>query len=178
MSHMQLLEDYWMPDEARVFAIRAHGDQRRKYTLEPYFMHPKRVARMVQNAGLSDEAIAAAWLHDVLEDTDTPYSQIVLIFGRQIAEMVLDLTSPRKDTGNRAARKRVDIERLSRCGSDVQTIKVADLIDNSASIIKHDPDFAKIYIPEKRALLEVLTKADQNLRAHAWDIIKKWGSQS
>eukprot|EP01037_Dinobryon_pediforme_P011870 gene11870-11958_t len=166
-----------MPDEARVFAIRAHGDQLRKYTMEPYFMHPKRVARMVENAGLSDEAIAAAWLHDVLEDTDTPYSQIVAVFGRNVAEMVLDLTSPKKDTGNRAARKRVDIERLSRCSADVQTIKVADLIDNSASIIKHDPAFAKIYIPEKRALLDVLTLADEGLRAQAWDIIKRWEDQ-
>jgi hypothetical protein len=44
-----------------------------------------------------------------------------------------------------------------------QTIKVADLISNTRSIVAHDPGFAKVYLEEKRMLLEVLTKADPTL---------------
>jgi len=57
----------------------------------------------------------------------------------------------------------MDRDRLSKASASVQTIKVADMIDNTESIVAHDPKFAKIYLEEKRLLLDVLTKADASL---------------
>ena len=56
-------------------------------------------------------------------------------------------------------------------GTPAQTIKLADLIDNSASITKYDPKFAKVYMKEKKDLLEVLDKGDKNLYKKAEKII-------
>ncbi len=70
------------------------------------------------------------------------------------------------EEGNRATRKCLSCERLAAAPGWVQTIKCADLISNTSSIVLHDPDFAKVYSREKRELLAVLTKADRRL----WDI--------
>ncbi len=67
------------------------------------------------------------------------------------------------ETGNRAERKAASRERLSRAAGWVQTIKCADLISNTSSIVQHDPKFAVTYLEEKRLLLDVLTNADSRL---------------
>jgi hypothetical protein len=54
-----------------------------------------------------------------------------------------------------------------------KTIKLADLISNSKSILEHDKDFARVYIKEKELLLEVLTEGDTTLYAQAKDIVEK-----
>jgi hypothetical protein len=51
-------------------------------------------------------------------------------------------------------------ERAMTTHNDLVTIKCADLISNTSSIVKHDPKFAEVYLEEKRLLLDVLTKAD------------------
>jgi len=152
--------------EALAFAIAAHGEQKRKYTGEPYVNHVVAVARTVQALDGSDEMIAAALLHDVLEDTATTYVELVDKFGRKVADLVLELTD-RFDNpvlhGNRATRKALERARLAQASPAAQTIKLADMLDNSASIMTYDPAFAKVYLPEKIALFKVLTKADQRL---------------
>jgi guanosine-3',5'-bis(diphosphate) 3'-pyrophosphohydrolase len=69
--------------------------------------------------------------------------------------------------GNRAERKAASRARLAAAPGWVQTIKCADLISNTSSIVKHDPKFAVTYLEEKRLLLDVLTKADPRLVAIA-----------
>ena len=71
------------------------------------------------------------------------------------------------ETGNRAERKDASRKRLAGAEAWVQTIKCADLISNTSSIVKHDPNFAVIYLKEKRLLLDVLDKADPRLMALA-----------
>jgi hypothetical protein len=71
------------------------------------------------------------------------------------------------ETGNRAQRKAAGRARLAAAPDWVQTIKCADLISNTASIVQHDPAFAVVYIEEKRLLLDVMTRADQRLLALA-----------
>jgi GTP diphosphokinase / guanosine-3',5'-bis(diphosphate) 3'-diphosphatase len=71
------------------------------------------------------------------------------------------------ETGNRAARKTASRERLALAEGWVQTIKVADLISNTGSIVIHDPDFARVYLREKRLLIDVMVDADRRLRALA-----------
>lgn len=138
------------------FASKAHENQKRKYTNEPYFNHCASVAHLVAVAGGDYEMIAAAYLHDVIEDTDTPIDEIEMMFGFHVAGMVRDLTDTPKELGNRKWRKARDRERLAAAENRVKTIKLADLVDNTSTITKYDPDFAKVYMEEKRALLPSL----------------------
>lgn len=158
-------------DRAREFATDAHAGQERKYTGEPYIIHPEEVAQIVRDAGLSDEAVAAAWLHDVVEDCGIHRDVIGAIFGPTVDAMVFALTDAGKEAGNRKLRKQIDRERIAASSSDTQTIKAADLISNTATIAKYDRDFALTYLREKRATLEVLTRANPSVLARAYEVL-------
>jgi (p)ppGpp synthase/HD superfamily hydrolase len=164
-------------EKARVFATAAHAAaaQLRKYTNEPYIVHPAEVASIVDNVeGATAEMVAAAWLHDVVEDTGVTIETIRAEFGEKVAELVGWLTDvSRPDHGNRAARKAVDRAHTALASAEAQTIKLADLISNCTSIVEHDENFAKTYLEEKRLLLEVLTKGDQALWEKANAIVSK-----
>jgi (p)ppGpp synthase/HD superfamily hydrolase len=150
------------------FATVAHSGQKRKYTDEPYIMHPLAVMRIVQEVPHTPEMLMAAVLHDVVEDTPVTINEIKDEFGPVVAEMVEGLTDVSKpEDGNRATRKKLDRERLAEQSAEVQTIKLADLIHNTQSIEKHDPSFWKVYRAEKILLLEVLTKGDRTLMFQA-----------
>lgn len=161
---------------ADVFAAAAHAsiDQRRKYTGDPYIVHPRRVAQTVKETGARDEAVAAALLHDVVEDTQVTLEEIRAEFGEDVAalvEMVTDVSRP--EDGNRKVRKAMDRDHLALASADGQTIKLADLIDNTASITQHDPDFARVYMHEKDDLLGVLTKGDRRLHRIASELVRQ-----
>lgn len=158
-----------MPDLVRralAFAAEAHAsiDQRRKYTNEPYIAHPIAVAKIVRTVRHTDAMIAAAYLHDVIEDTPVELLEIKSEFGLDVAELVYWLTDASKpEDGNRAARKAIDRERIARAPAAAQTIKLADLIDNTRTISAFDPDFWQVYREEKRQLLGVLRRSDRRL---------------
>ena len=155
--------------KARDFATEAHQGQFRKYTDEPYIVHPIAVAKTLSEYGATDEVLAAALLHDTIEDTDVTYEDIQQEFGLTGAELVGEVTDvSRAEDGNRAFRKALDLVHLAGASADGQTIKLADLIDNTKSIVAHDPGFAPIYLREKEALLKVLTKGLADLRIKAW----------
>ena len=156
-------------DFAYTFASLAHEKQCRKYTGEPYIVHPVEVARIVASITDDCEMIAAAFLHDTVEDTDVSLDEIRQVgFGSTIARLVDELTDKsRPEDGNRAARKAIDRRNLANASARAQTVKVADLISNTRSIVGHDPKFAKVYLAEKAALLDVLTKADAGLLEQA-----------
>lgn len=155
--------------KARKFATRAHKGQFRKYTGEPYIVHPIAVAETVRLHGGSDEMVAAALLHDTIEDTNVTYDDVRKEFGITVAGLVRELTDTSSPSdGNRAVRKEIDRRRLAKASADAQTIKLADLIDNTTSIVAHDPGFAKIYLKEKEALLKVMNKGLADLRVTAW----------
>lgn len=158
--------------KAMAFAIKAHQGQERKYTGEPYWKHLAEVAGIVASCPSVDvEMIAAAWLHDTVEDTGVSLDDIEREFGFGVAVMVSGLTDS-EEGANRAERKQKARDRLRDCSGRIQTIKCADLISNTASIVRHDPKFAKVYLDEKRALLDVMTKADPHLHAMASNISK------
>ena len=164
-----------MVERARVFATAAHAavKQVRKYTFEPYIVHPAEVAGIVDALeGATFEMVAAAWLHDTVEDTGVTIEVIRAEFGNEVAELVSWLTDvSRPEDGNRAVRKAIDREHTARAPAEAQTVKLADLIANSRSILAHDPAFARVYLEEKRMLLEVLTRGDATLMAQARRIV-------
>lgn len=159
--------------KAYQFAKKAHEGQTRKYTNEPYIYHPIEVMSIVSTVDHTEEMLAAALLHDVVEDCGITYEEIVKEFGVITAWYVDDLTDISKpEDGNRAKRKEIDRQHTAKASPQVKTIKLADLISNSRSIVKHDKDFARVYIKEKELLLEVLTEGDATLYAMAKQIVE------
>jgi (p)ppGpp synthase/HD superfamily hydrolase len=158
--------------KAMMFARAAHANQKRKYTGNPYADHLAEVAGIVatvtsgQTFVSAETMIAVAWLHDTVEDTETSGGDILEHFGSMVWQGVM-LLSDLETEGNRAARKAAARERLAAAPDWVQTIKCADLISNTSSIVQHDPKFAVVYLEEKRLLLDVLTRADRDLHALA-----------
>lgn len=162
-------------DSAIAFAAIAHADQRRRYTLDPYIVHPLEVMSIVRTVEPDREDMAvAAVLHDVLEDTPVSRREIERRFGAEVAEMVVGLTDVATE-GNREQRKAADRLRLAATPYEVQTIKVADMISNSRTIVPFDPHFAKSYLREKRLLLTAMTEAHAHLVWQAEAILEKEG---
>ena len=164
-------------DRALTFATAAHAavGQKRKYDGENYIVHPIRVADIVRTYGGSDDQIAAAYLHDVVEDTQVDIDTIRNVFGDTIAELVSDLTDVSCSyDGNRATRKSIDMEHTL-CGSvDAQFVKLADILDNSQDIRQADPSFWKVYQKEMLALLDGMTDCIMfPLYAKALDSVKR-----
>jgi (p)ppGpp synthase/HD superfamily hydrolase len=159
-----------LPERARSFATAAHRhiDHRRKYTGKPYEVHLRAVARMVSAVTDDEEMVAAAWLHDTVEDTQVTLEQVVAAFGPSVARLVEELTDvSRPGDGARTVRKTMDRAHLAGASPRAKTVKLADLIDNTRDIATHAPAFARIYIPEVLALLEVLQEGDPLLLARA-----------
>jgi (p)ppGpp synthase/HD superfamily hydrolase len=154
---------------AQRYAERAHNaiDHRRKYSGRPYTEHLARVAARVEQATHDAAAVAAAWLHDVVEDTPSTHEEIEREFGPQVAALVFALTDVDKSFGNRAARKAFDRARLARAPALAHTVKLADVIDNAEDIAENDPHFARVFLREMEALLAVLTAGDPQLLAEA-----------
>lgn len=164
-----------MIDQAIAFAAIAHAGQKRKYTGDPYIVHPLEVMSIVRSVEPDREDMAvAAVLHDVVEDTAVSLREIERRFGADIGFMVKELTDVPVE-GNRAARKAADRARLAAAPYEVQTVKVADLISNSRTIVPFDPHFAKSYLREKRLLLDVMTDAHAHLIWQAQEILEAEG---
>jgi (p)ppGpp synthase/HD superfamily hydrolase len=159
---------------ARVFATAAHAavGQLRKYTNEPYIVHPAEVMALVRGVAHDEGMLAAALLHDVLEDTGVTADLLRREFGEDVAALVLQVTDVSKpEDGNRRVRKNMDRQHIAKASPRAKTVKLADLISNSRSIVAHDPGFARVYLREKAALLDILHEGDASLMAEARAIL-------
>jgi (p)ppGpp synthase/HD superfamily hydrolase len=155
-------------DRAVVFAATAHAGQRRKYTGDPYIVHPLEVMGILKahHPGATEDMLVAAVLHDVLEDCPqiTPV-QIAAAFGDKVKDLVIELTDI-PTYGNRATRKEANRVRLSKVSNEAKAVKIADLVSNTKDITRHDRAFAKVYLAEKESLLRVLKDAG----IHMWGL--------
>lgn len=161
---------------AREFATRVHteANQRRKYTLAPYIVHPAVVVELVRSVPHSPEMLAAAWLHDTVEDTDVRIDDIIRLFGESVAQYVAMVTkvSIERD-GDREARFIVDLRHTALACPQAKTIKLADIIDNCRTVADFDPAFAEGYLGEKRRQVAVLTQGDAWLFRQANETIER-----
>ena len=147
---------------AAFLALEAHEGQFRKYSNSdrPYIIHPMWVAGRVSLVpGASEQMVAAAWLHDVLEDTDVSAMDLAKVFPISVIRMVKDMTNPSKEHKHlsRAERKKMDREHLAQVSKEVKVIKLADRVHNMDSIVNDPlvPDkFRRLYVKESKALLE------------------------
>lgn len=162
-------------DAAWAFACGAHFGQYRKYTGKPYITHPIAVARIVASVTDDCNAICAALLHDTVEDCEVTYEELLKQehgFGYPIANLVMELTDVSKpENGNRKYRKAMDREHTAQASPLGQTVKLADLIHNSESILEYDKDFAVVYMKEKALLLPFLEQGDRSLVRRAEAIV-------
>lgn len=166
-----------MIDLAKEFATHAHDSigQIRKYTQEPYIVHPAAVAEIVSEVTDDETIISAAWLHDVVEDTPYSIEDIKNIFGSCVAQIVFELTGTSKNNNiTRETRKAMDREHLKEASLAAKMIKLADIIDNTKSIEVENPEFAKIYMMEKKLLLPFLKGANSKLYSRASTIINEY----
>jgi hypothetical protein len=157
-----------------MYAISAHAriNQLRKYTLQPYDVHLKAVAEMVASVCDDQAMIAAAWLHDAVEDTPATFEDLEREFGVDVMNLVKELTDVSKPgDGNRAVRKAIDLQHTAAASPRAKTIKLADIIDNCEDICRHDAKFGRVYLSEAKALLAVLTEGDPTLYAKAARLI-------
>ena len=155
-----------LEEQARRFATEAHAGagQRRKYTDEPYIVHPAAVVELVRSVTHDDAMLAAAWLHDTVEDTSATQGDIEAQFGARVASLVEMLTDSTPTAAkNRAARKLAHFRHTASASPEAQTIKLADIIDNTRAIVRFDPDFARVYLVEKQIQIALLKEGDAQL---------------
>lgn len=147
--------------QAAQMAHSAHIKQRRKYNDAPYIEHPMRVAgRLTVVDEVPEFAVAAAWLHDVKEDQreywDAHYQELPV----EVIELVEWLTNTPKSGEyaklNRAARKAIDREKLSKAPTWARVIKCFDRLDNLMEMSREDVGFLLIYCDESLALFDAL----------------------
>lgn len=168
--------------KALILAILTHGRQRRKYTGEPYWFHLFSVATTIKRAGYQRELVVAALFHDSLEDPllevtgRVEYLKGVLnripgIDREHALDLVSDLTDVyiKRDYMHlkRKERKELEVKRMAKASIHSKIIKLADIIDNSQDIERHDPDFYKVYRRECRELALAIGSVDEHLYAQA-----------
>jgi len=179
-----------MHQEEILFAVReyaenAHGEQMRKYTPEPYMVHPLRVMELLKEYTNDTAMLAAALLHDVLEDTPVKPGEMLefleTLMDKKMAKETLDLVVELTDVYikkdyphlNRKQRKALEQERVGGTSANTQTIKYADIIDNCSEIVKHDRHFAAVYIVECMKNLQAMDKGDEKLRERAMKLLRE-----
>ena len=145
--------------EAYRLAAEAHDGQRRKDDGTPYITHPIAVAELLHDAGFDDEVIAAALLHDVVEDTEMGPGEIAERFGERVAELVEALS---EDEGieDYEERKREHREQVEESGRDAIAIYIADKLSNLR-------DMRRIYAEEGEAIASRF-KAPLDVRVRLW----------
>lgn len=160
--------------KAASFAEHAHrGQTRRNGT--PYVHHPMRVAgRVSMLPGTTEELVAAAWLHDVLEDTKAKLIDLETEFGPKVLKLVIELTNV--STGlalPRAERKRLDREHIAKVSVEAKRIKMLDRIDNLNDMNGYEKDFVLLYTGESKLLADAIGDADRDLKSELLMIIEK-----
>jgi (p)ppGpp synthase/HD superfamily hydrolase len=161
-------------EKAKEWSHNAHDSigQKRKYGGQNYWVHTDRVAESLKQVGESEEVQAAGFLHDVLEDVadkNSDYNESAMRreFGDVITNLVKEVTNTFTKENhpnlNRARRKHLEHDRLSKISKEAKSIKLADIIDNVDGIVDNDRDFGKVFLTEKVQLLMFLKEGNSTL---------------
>jgi guanosine-3',5'-bis(diphosphate) 3'-pyrophosphohydrolase len=141
-----------MRQKALLFAADKHEGQFRKDDVTPYVYHCMGVADIVEEYGGDENQIIIAKLHDVIEDCDCTYEEILDQFGKDIADGVVALTNTSKQDRpdlNRAGRKFVDNTRLIQIAERYKFVKLADILYNVSDLHGLPQGFAVKFLHEK-----------------------------
>lgn len=149
--------------KAYSFAEKAHEGVERKFSGLPYFSHVKFVARTLEKLHVDSELVAAGFLHDVIEDTDTTYEQVNDKFGKRVADLVLELTNNFTAMKAAGGKRLYMAQKLVKMSDDALTIKLADRFHNVLFMEQDStPEkFIKKYYKETRFILFALEESDR-----------------
>lgn len=150
--------------KAIVFAKNKHKGQVRKFDHQPYVTHPIRVARKVWRYTQDIELTIASYLHDTLEDTNTTYSEIKMIFGQRVADLVAELTSSDAAIARRGDKATYLVDKLNNMSLDALTIKLVDRLDNVSDFQIASAKFVLHYSRETRFVLAAVIAQRPDLR--------------
>ena len=162
--------DTTLLDRAIVFAVRAHAGTERRGKGFPYIVHPMEAVEIVATMTSDQELLAAAVLHDTVEDTDTTVEQIRTEFGDRIASLVASESDivvegcSEEDDGEYLssswhARKQAAIDRLTRASHDAKVVALGDKLSNMRAI-------ARDYAQQGDALWNLFHAKDP--KEHEW----------
>ena len=150
-------------DRAIVFAVRAHAGTERRGKGFPYIVHPLEAVEIVATMTADQELLAAAVLHDTVEDTDTTMEQIRAEFGERVAEIVAaesDEAHESQDSiENWRKRKQAAIDRLAGASRDTKMVALGDKLSNMRAI-------ARDYAVQGDALWNLFHAKDR--KDHEW----------
>jgi len=126
------MEQFNLVHHALEFAAKAHRGQIRKGTDIPYIVHPMEAALILTQAGVSDSLIAAALLHDTLEDTNTTEQELEAVFGETVVKFVRYMT--KNDDLDWFENRQRSIEKLDTSSREEMMLFLADKLANLRSI--------------------------------------------
>ena len=155
--------DTTLLDRAIVFAVRAHAGTERRGKGFPYIVHPMEAVEIVSTMTNDQELLAAAVLHDTVEDTDTTIEQIRAEFGFRVASFVAaesdEPHQSRDSIENWRARKQAAIDRLACSSHDTKIVALGDKLSNMRAI-------ARDYAQQGDALWNLFHAKDR--KDHEW----------
>lgn len=162
-THMELVL------QAAAFAAEKHRTQRRKDVETPYINHPIQLAYILVQANIEDPVVlAAALLHDTVEDTKTTLDEIEIVFGYEIARIVAECSDDKAKT--KLERKQAQIDHAAKLSLKARLVKIADKIANVSDIEGAPPagwslerkreyfDWAKAVVDKMRGTNALLEK--------------------
>lgn len=165
------------------FVKEKHGDQKRKYSFEPYWNHVFSVAQRV--ARYEPSGIEPALCHDLLEDTNCTQEELhnfleEIHYSSEDAELICSVVQELTDEFthenypelNRAERNKLEAKRLGQASYLAQSIKYADIADNVSSVAEHDLKFAQTYVPEKLEVVNQMRNGHVHLLIECCAILK------
>ena len=127
-------------DRAIIFAVRAHAGTERRGKGFPYIVHPMEAVEIVSTMTPDQELLAAAALHDTVEDTDVTVDRIRAEFGDRIAELVAAesdvFTEGVSEEDSWHARKQAAIDRLAKAPHDAKIVALGDKLSNMRAIAR------------------------------------------
>lgn len=179
MNFDEFVNDKKLIESAKLFATECHKNQKRKFTNEPYIIHPQEVSEMVAKIGGSPEMVAASWLHDVVEDCGIKIEEIRRRFGDKVSNLVSELTTPGNiDSGKKSEYIAKKMETMS---SDGLTIKLCDRLNNVSGFKTAAPNFISKYVPKTKFIMDsieasgrVLDSNQKKLISQIRDTIEPW----
>lgn len=150
---------------AKFVATTAHAGQTRKFSGLPYITHPAGVVAFLEKFNVGENILAAAWCHDVIEDTSITYESLELVIGTQVTDIVQELTNYKFPEGtSRVTEYWANVMRLVQASHQAQTGKCGDVYDNCKDVYAQDPVYGARFIAEKFFLVRLLYLAQGDVR--------------
>ncbi len=144
-------------EEVIKFAKEKHKNQKRKFSKLPYFIHPKRIAEKIKQITNNINIIATAYLHDTIEDTNATYEEINQLFGKEIADLVKELTSDNIEV-KKMGKKKYLTQKMNKMSENAFLVKLVDRLDNIKDIKDGPQAFKEKYLKETHYILENLNR--------------------